>query len=201
MGRKIKSVSDLEEAEQALQQIKPLFENWPSVRWNKCLYLFQFAKQATGPIVELGCYDGNGTLALALGSQAGNNVPVYAIDKFERFTGLYQQQFYPEDEQRLNDNLRIMRLEDNVTIIKGDSETVAEIWPGDSINLLMWDISLPRLYEDWLCWYKYVNGLFLAKDTTTYDFGWQKVYKDAIERGWRGGPMLPEACLWGVRND
>jgi predicted O-methyltransferase YrrM len=48
--------------------------------------LFRLASEATGPIVEIGSYRGRSTVALALGSRAGANVPVYAIDPHEDFT-------------------------------------------------------------------------------------------------------------------
>lgn len=180
--------------------IKPLYE-WTSVRWNKCLALYEFAKQATGPIVELGCYDGNGTLALAIGSRDGNGVPVYGIDQFKRFTGLYQQQFYPEDEARLKEYLSVVGVADIVTVIKATSEEASTAWDKGDINLLVWDISLPRLYQDWLLWEPYIKGLFLAKDTSVFDFGWREVYGHAMANGWQKGPILPDACLYGVRND
>ena len=40
---------------------------------------------AAGVIVEVGSYRGRSTAALALGSQAGNKVPVYAVEPHETF--------------------------------------------------------------------------------------------------------------------
>jgi hypothetical protein len=45
--------------------------------------LYDLAKEATGPIVEIGSWQGRSTAALALGSMAGAGHPVYAIDSFE----------------------------------------------------------------------------------------------------------------------
>jgi len=182
-----------------LEQIKPLFE-WTSVRWNKCQVLYDLAKQATGPIVELGAYDGNGTLALGLGSKAGNKVPVYGIDQWQRFTGLYAQQFYPEDYDRFVQNIIKADLSQIIQPIKGESGKVAQVWEKE-IALLVWDISLPRLRQDWVWWHKHIKGMFVAKDTTTFDFGWLDVKGYALKEGWQAGPEWPEACLWSVRND
>lgn len=182
----------------SLEIIKPLFD-WTSVRWNKCLVLYDLAKQATGPIVELGAYDGNGTLALALGSQAGNRVPVYAVDKWERFTGLYRQEFYSEDYTRFMTNVETIGVQDVVVPMKGDSEFIGLDWINGKIDLLVWDISLPRLVRDWTIWHRRVSGLFVAKDTLAFDFGWQLVKMLALESGWQPYLDWPEACLWSVK--
>lgn len=44
--------------------------------------LYDLAREARGPIVEIGSFHGRSTAALALGSMAGNHEPVYAIDPF-----------------------------------------------------------------------------------------------------------------------
>ena len=44
--------------------------------------LFDYARLAPGPIVEIGSYQGRSTAALALGSMAGGVHPVYAVDSF-----------------------------------------------------------------------------------------------------------------------
>lgn len=47
--------------------------------------LFRLASEATAAIVEIGSYRGRSTVALALGSRAGRQQPVYAIDPHEDF--------------------------------------------------------------------------------------------------------------------
>ena len=181
-----------------LDPMKNLFE-WTSVRWEKCLTLYELARQATGPIVELGAFDGNGTIALALGSKAGNRVPVYGVDQWERFTGLYQQQFYPEDRDRLIDNIIKTQVLGIVETIKSDAVGLSNRWEHGPVSLLVWDISLPRLFEDWQAWHRHIapGGLFVGKDTTIWDFGWQEVQQDALEKGWTVELAKLEACLWG----
>jgi len=44
--------------------------------------LYDLARSARGPIVEIGSWQGRSTAALALGSSAGNSAPVFAIDDF-----------------------------------------------------------------------------------------------------------------------
>ncbi len=50
---------------------------------NEAAVLFDAAFHATGPIVEIGSWQGRSTTALALGSMAGSKQPVYAIDDFD----------------------------------------------------------------------------------------------------------------------
>ena len=49
---------------------------------NEASLLYDHAKDATGPIIEIGSWRGRSTSALALGSMAGNKQPVYAVDSF-----------------------------------------------------------------------------------------------------------------------
>lgn len=65
-----------------------------SAAWERCLTidgwltrneaatLYELATKATGPIVEIGSWRGRSTAALALGSMAGKQHPVFAIDSF-----------------------------------------------------------------------------------------------------------------------
>jgi predicted O-methyltransferase YrrM len=49
---------------------------------NEAATLYELASKSTGPIAEIGSWQGRSTAALALGSMAGNRQPVYAIDSF-----------------------------------------------------------------------------------------------------------------------
>ncbi len=42
--------------------------------------LFRYARESKNAIVEIGSYEGKSTSCLALGSQAGSHVPIYAVD-------------------------------------------------------------------------------------------------------------------------
>ena len=62
--------------------------------WERCLFvdgwlsrdeaatLHRLASKSLGPIVEIGSWQGRSTAALALGSMAGTQQPVFAIDSF-----------------------------------------------------------------------------------------------------------------------
>lgn len=177
--------------------IRPLFD-WTSVRWNKCLALYDLAKQATGPIVELGAFDGNGTIALALGAKAGNGMPVYGVDQWRTFTGLYRQRFAPTDKDNLIKNARAAGV--TISLVHADSETAAAEWKHGPIALLVWDISLPRMIDDFLAWQDHIapGGLFVGKDTRAFDFGWPEVWRTATD--WELIMENPEACLWAIQK-
>src|SRR5688572_18105147 len=44
--------------------------------------LWSCARNATGPIIEIGSHHGRSTAALGLGSMAGNKSPLFAVDSF-----------------------------------------------------------------------------------------------------------------------
>lgn len=180
-----------------LDPMRHLFE-WTSVRWNKCLELYELGKAATGPIVELGAYDGNGTIALALGAQDGHGAHVYGVDQWQRFTGLYQQQFYPEDRDKLLENAAAAGV--RIALVQDDVERAAGMWDDEAVSLVVWDVSLPRIPRDFMAWRNKImpGGLFVAKDTTTFDFGWPEVRRAAAD--WDLVLDKVEACLWGIRK-
>lgn len=57
-----------------------LIDGWLTHR--EAATLHQLASKVQGPIVEIGSWQGRSTAALALGSMAGSQQPVYAIDSF-----------------------------------------------------------------------------------------------------------------------
>jgi len=59
--------------------------------------LYALARDACGPIVEIGSYRGQSTCALALGSKAGNGWPVYAVDPHEEHEDINGAKYGPED--------------------------------------------------------------------------------------------------------
>lgn len=56
--------------------------------------LYTLAKEAKHGIAEIGCWRGRSTVALALGSLAGNKVPVYAIDPHDDFHAVAETSEY-----------------------------------------------------------------------------------------------------------
>src|SRR5919108_1710641 len=63
--------------------VKPLIADipgWLTDEEGEALYDLARACTGRGAIVEIGSWKGKSTVCLGLGSQAGNSVPVYAID-------------------------------------------------------------------------------------------------------------------------
>jgi hypothetical protein len=66
-------------AEAAMRAVSKI-DGWLSP--HEAITLYEAARTANGPIIEIGSWRGRSTAALALGSMAGNQQPVYAIDSF-----------------------------------------------------------------------------------------------------------------------
>lgn len=183
-----------------LEIMRPLYK-WKSVRWQKCLTLYDLAYQATSAIVELGSYDGNGTIALALGAQAGNNAPVYGVDQYVRSTGIYHQEFYASDEGKLHRNASLCGV--GIETIKADTRDAARWWDRGLISLVVWDLSLPdRMPDDFTAWMNLIEpgGLYVMKDNPKWDFSFNLARDVALEAGWSVDFIKLEACLWGLKK-
>lgn len=184
----------------ALQVMRPLYQ-WKAVRWQKCLALYELARLVELPIVELGSYDGNGTIALALGAKAGNNAPVYGVDQYKRSSGIYHQEFYASDEQDLHRNAENCGVE--IVTIKADARQAALDWNNGPVSLVIWDISLPdRMPGDWEAWRDLIDpgGLFVMKDNHSWDLGFGSLLNLAKKKGWGVGIWNGKACLWGLQK-
>jgi hypothetical protein len=91
--------------------------------------LFQLARDCSaGCIVEVGSYRGRSTVALALGTQAGADLPVYAIDPHEEFTGVLGGRFGPEDRGAFYQNMLSTGAYRTVRLVNLASRVVAPQW-------------------------------------------------------------------------
>lgn len=101
--------------------------------------LYTFAKNAKeGCIVEIGSARGRSTAALALGSQQGTNVPVYAIEPHEEFVGVKGGEFGPQDRVEFFKNMVRVGCAETVRLINLRSNEVAKCW-NKSIGFLWID--------------------------------------------------------------
>lgn len=83
---------------------------------------------AEGCIVEVGSYRGRSTVALALGTQAGANRPVYAIDPHEEFVGALGGRFGPEDRAAFYRHMLATGAYQTVRLVNLSSRIVAPQW-------------------------------------------------------------------------
>jgi predicted O-methyltransferase YrrM len=141
--------------------------------------LYEFAKACTGRgvIVEIGSFKGRSTICLGLGSQAGQGVPVYAIDPghgWKRFA-------------EFEANIRRAGIERLVTPVAAASADAFRDFPEAAIELLFIDGS--HRYDlvdlDFHLWtQKLVDGGMLAMhDTSAFFPGSCRVAEEQMYKG------------------
>jgi len=121
-------------------------------------------------IVEIGSYMGRSTVALALGSLAGNSVRVYAIDPHESFVGAKGGVFGPQDMELLYVNLIRAGVGRTVAAVCLPAAEVAAGWT-KSVGLWFHDgdhreAALRRDLENW--WQHIaINGKLVFHDSSS----------------------------------
>ena len=147
--------------------------------------LYRYAKKTTTDtsIVEIGSYRGKSTICLGLGSRAGNQNTVYAIDPHELFTGVNGGEFGPKDLAAFYSNIIRFGLGNLIRQISLSSFEVGKIW-NEKIGLL-WldgDHSYEGVKRDVDQFAKHVvpGGFILFHDS--YLESVQKVINEMIEK-------------------
>src|SRR3954462_11430800 len=160
-------------------RVKPVIADipgWLTDEEGEALYELARACRGDGVIVEIGSWKGKSTVCLALGSQEGSSVPVYAID--------------PHTDHRFGDfktNIERAGIADLVRPIASLSQAAADGF-AESIQLLFVDGSheYDLVREDFEKWVpKVVDGGWVAFHDTTWTDGPRKVVGDAIYRSRR----------------
>jgi hypothetical protein len=137
--------------------------------------LFELASQVSdGCIVEVGSYRGRSTVALALGSLHGSNVPVYAIEPHEVFTGVLGGRFGPGDRAEFFKNMLRTNCAEIVRPISVSSEVISKGW--DKPIGLLWidgDHKYEAVKQDFACWESFVlsQGLVAFHDSLDENLG------------------------------
>jgi len=149
--------------------------------------LFELAsKVSEGCIIEVGSYRGRSTVALALGTQRGKQLPVYAIEPHERFTGLLGGQFGPWDRVEFFKNMLRTQCAETVRLLNISSEVVSKGW-SQPISLL-WidgDHSYEGTRRDFDCWAKFVipTGFIAFHDSLDEKLGPKKLIDEVLSSG------------------
>jgi predicted O-methyltransferase YrrM len=160
-------------------RVKPLIADipgWLTDEEGEALYELARSCNGSGVIVEIGSWKGKSTVCLGLGSQAGNSVPVYAVD--------------PHADYRFGDfktNVERAGLLDLVRPIASLSQTAADDFD-QAIELLFVDGSheYDLVLEDFEKWVpKVVDGGWVAFHDTTWTKGPRKVVGQGIYRSRR----------------
>jgi MMP 1-O-methyltransferase len=144
---------------------------WLTAEEGETLYRLAKACTGRGVIVEIGSWRGKSTTCLGLGSKAGNQVPVFAVD--------------PHSEHTFGDFSRNMEeagLTDLVTPVPGRSQELAEGFD-EPIELLFIDGAhqYELVNEDFDRWVpKVVEGGVVAMHDTTWFPGPKRVADERI---------------------
>ena len=157
-------------------QVKPLIADvpgWLTDEEGEALYELARGCTGKGVIVEIGSWKGKSTICLGRGSQAGESVPIYAID--------------PHADYRFGDfkaNVDRAGITELVNPIASLSQPAADDFD-EPIELLFVDGSheYDLVLEDFEKWVpKVVDGGWVAFHDTTWTAGPRKVVGHAIYR-------------------
>lgn len=106
-----------------------------------------------GVIVEVGSYRGKSTCALAIGSQRGHQVPVYAIEPHEPFKGIFGGGFGPKDRKAFYESMLETGCWDTVRLVNLSSEAVAPSWTRPlGLVFIDGDHTYEGVKRDFECW-------------------------------------------------
>ncbi len=140
--------------------------------------LYDLARHAPrgGVIVEIGSYQGKSTIWLARGSQAGNQLQVYAIDPHEE---------KPENFDKFNSFIARAGVETMVTPIRKYSDQAARDFQ-EPISLIFIDGAheYDPVKKDFDLWFPKVleNGIMAFHDTIESRWGSTRVVRQFIYR-------------------
>lgn len=130
----------------------------------------------SGVIVELGAYQGEGTVALCKGA----TVQVYAVDFYLHSTGWAGEKYSPEDEVKFADTIKKANV-DPFLIVESVWQ-MGKDWKEGDIGLLIWDLGVEnRLLTDFDIWQNVVIDKFVIHDTDDQRLG----SKELNPIGWR----------------
>jgi predicted O-methyltransferase YrrM len=158
--------------------VKPLIADvpgWLTDEEGEALYELARACTGKGVIVEIGSFKGKSTVCLGLGSQAGDSVPLYAIDP--------HQERFPE----FKTNVQRAGIDELVRPVPSLSQLAADEFQ-EPVELLFVDGSheYERVLEDFEKWVpKVVDGGWVAFHDTTWTAGPRKVVGHAVYRSRR----------------
>ncbi len=129
----------------------------------EAIALFELAKKAKHPIVELGSYAGNGAVVLAEGSARGNKQLVYSIDPHTALK--VDNHLYPDTKQLFQLNILKTRYAYLIKPIYLFSFEAIEAFK-EKIGLLSIDTSIDSVSRDFIQWAPLVvkGGVITMRD-------------------------------------
>ena len=175
MDREIQGISD------ALEIIESLFY-LPQPRRLKCETLFRLARRATGHIVELGTFHGNGYIALSLGADPDQQM-VYTIDDYSPKAGWAGESYGPDDKQVFEENCYVAGIAPLLINKSSDDAVVGWEMP---IDLLFWDLGCENMLDRSMgIWESHIQsgGILAIHDTYSNLFGAKKYMEGMVANG------------------
>jgi predicted O-methyltransferase YrrM len=153
--------------------------------------LRDLAAQSSEAIVEIGTADGKSAIALALGSRAGRQAPVFAIDPHVEFTGPLGGKYGPKDMQTAAENFLRFGVASIVRVVALPSQQAALGW-SQPIGLL-WidgDHRHEAVRADFEAFSEHLvpGGYVVFDDTHVPGLGPDIVVNDAIAAGYKEIP-------------
>lgn len=125
MSNFFESISD-----DVLSELRLCYEKTEGmISFDEGLTLYSLAKKAeTGCIIEVGSYRGRSSVFLAKGSEAGEGLPVYAVDPHESFIGVLGGVFGPVDRKAFYKTMLETGCSEIVSLINLSSDKFAMNW-------------------------------------------------------------------------
>ncbi len=158
-----------------------------SITLREARLLYDLAKEVKkNCIVEVGSYRGRSTVALGRGSIDGNQVPVFAIEPHETFTGVLGGEFGPQDRGAFFKAMLDAHCYHVVRLINLSSEIVAPNW-SKKISLL-WidgDHRYEGVKRDFYSWSLHLDSeaVIAFHDSTDPQLGPRRLINELFETG------------------
>jgi len=157
------------------------------INFDEAVLLYNLAKQAQGEcIIEVGSYRGRSTTILSRGSIDGNELPVYAIEPHESYTGVLGGKFGSADRGAFYQCMLDTGGYHMVRLVNLSSEIVAPNW-NKKVGLL-WidgDHSYAGVKRDFECWSPHLttSALIAFDDSRNPDLGPRKLIEELVKSG------------------
>ncbi len=161
---------------------------------------YELAKAVTdGCIVEIGSYRGRSTAALAFGSLAGANCPVYCIEPHEPFVGPLGGQYDSLDRGHFMQKLVELGLFHLVRLVNLDSQFLGRRWP-QPVSLLWLDADhrYESVARDIGHWRQFLTNeaALVLREATSADSGPARAAAELVE----GGEFEPVASVGKIQH-
>lgn len=152
--------------------------------------LYGLAQQVRdGSIVEIGSNNGRSTVALALGSQVGNDAAVFAIEPHEHFVGVLGGEFGPQNRKMFFQTMVRTGCYRTVRLINTSSEVIAPGWAQPVA--LLWidgDHRYEAVWRDVRAWLPHLlpDAWIAFHDSIDPSIGPNRVVKELLAGGGYG---------------